>query len=91
VTRMHAFFRRLLSLAAVAAALFVAGCGIKGPLELPEGSNVAANEGKGPFVSSPMATLPGFYEQSAKERKAQRQLGNPVKPDEPFILDPLLN
>jgi predicted small lipoprotein YifL len=91
VTRHHTLFRRLLSPAAFAAALFVAGCGIKGPLELPEGSNVAANEGKGRFVSSPKATLPGYYQPSNKEKKAQGQLGNPTKPDEPFVLDPLLN
>jgi predicted small lipoprotein YifL len=84
-------FRRLLSPAALAAALFVAGCGIKGPLELPEGTNVAAGEGKGPFVSSPKAVLPGYYETSSKDVKAQKQLGNPVKPDQPFVLDPLLN
>ena len=91
MTRLYALFRRLLPPAALAAALFVAGCGIKGPLELPEGANVAANEGKGRFVSSPKAVLPGYYETSSKERKSQKQLGNPVKPDEPFVLDPLLN
>ena len=91
MTRFHALFRRLLSSAALAAALFVAGCGIKGPLELPEGANASANEGKGRFVSSPKAALPGYYETSKKEKKAQGQLGNPVKPDEPFVLDPLLN
>jgi predicted small lipoprotein YifL len=88
VTRFQALFRRLLSTAALAAALFVAGCGIKGPLELPEGANTSA---KGRFVSSPKAALPGYYETSKKEKKAQGQLGNPVKPDEPFVLDPLLN
>jgi predicted small lipoprotein YifL len=92
VKRLHTLsFRRLLSPAALAAALFVAGCGIKGPLELPEGTNVAAGEGKGPFVSSPKAVLPGYYEASSKDKKAQKQLGNPIKPDEPFVLDPLLN
>ena len=91
MTRHHTLFRRLVSPAAFAAGLFVAGCGIKGPLELPEGSNVAANEAKGRFVSSPKATLPGYYQPSNKEKKAQGQLGNPVKPDEPFVLDPLLN
>jgi predicted small lipoprotein YifL len=91
VTRFSALFRRLLPSAALAAALFVAGCGIKGPLELPEGANVAANEGKGRFVPSPKATLPGYYEPSSKQKKAQGQLGKPVTPDEPFVLDPLLN
>jgi predicted small lipoprotein YifL len=91
VTRFHALFRYLLPTAAFAAALFVAGCGVKGPLELPEGTPVSGNEGKGAFVSSPKAVLPGYYETSSKDKKAQKQLGNPVKPDEPFILDPLLN
>jgi predicted small lipoprotein YifL len=92
VTRLHALFRRLLPPAALAAALFVAGCGIKGPLELPEGTKVSGSEGKGKFEPSPKAMLPGYYDAlSSKEKKAQKQLGNPVKPDEPFVLDPLLN
>jgi predicted small lipoprotein YifL len=91
VTRFHALFRYLLPTAAFAAALFVAGCGVKGPLELPEGTPVSGNEGKGSFVSSPKSLLPGYYETSSKDKKAQKQLGNPVKPDEPIILDPLLN
>ena len=89
--RFQPLFRRLLPPAVLAAALFVAGCGIKGPLELPEGANVAAGEGKGRFVPSRNTQLPGYYEVSSKEKKAQKQLGNPVKPDEPFILDSLLN
>jgi predicted small lipoprotein YifL len=91
VTRLSTLFRRLLSPAALAVALFVAGCGIKGPLELPEGTKVSGNEGKGGFVPSPKAVLPGYYERSSKEKKAQQQLGKPVTPDEPFVLDPLLN
>jgi predicted small lipoprotein YifL len=90
VNRLQAVFPRLLRPAALAAALVVAGCGIKGPLELPEGAVVSGNQGKGSFVSSPNAALPG-YELSSKEKRAQKQLGKPVKPDEPFILDPLLN
>lgn len=89
--RLLTLFRYLLPSAALAVALFVAGCGIKGPLELPEGTNVAAGEGKGHFVPSPNTRLPGYYEASSRDKKAQKQLGNPVKPDEPFILDPLLN
>ena len=41
--------------------------------------------------TSPKAVLPGYYETSSKEKKAQKQLGKPVTPDEPFVLDPLLN
>jgi predicted small lipoprotein YifL len=93
VTRLFTFFRRLLSPAAFAAALLVAGCGIKGPLELPEGTTkVTGNDGKGRFEPSPKAMLPGYYDvQSSKAKKAQQQLGKPVTPDEPFVLDPLLN
>jgi len=90
VTRLHALSNCLVPAAALVAALAVAGCGIKGPLELPEGATVAGNEAKGSFISSPRAALPG-YELSTKEKRAQKQLGKPVKPDEPFILDPLLN
>ena len=84
-------FHKLLPPAALVAALFVGGCGIKGPLELPEGSSVPASEAKGRFVPNANTRLPGYYEASSKEKKAQKQLGNPAKPDEPFILDPLLN
>jgi predicted small lipoprotein YifL len=92
VTRLHALFRYLLPPAALAAALFVAGCGVKGPLELPEGTKVSGNEGKGGFESSPKAMLPGYYDVlSSKTKKAQKQLGKPTTPDEPFVLDPLLN
>ena len=91
MTRLSTLFRCLPQTAALAAALFVAGCGIKGPLELPEGVKVSGNEGKGKFEPSPKAVLPGYYETSSKEKKAQKQLGKPVTPDEPFVLDPLLN
>jgi predicted small lipoprotein YifL len=92
VTRLSTLFRRLPQTAALAAALFVAGCGIKGPLELPEEAKVAGNEGKGKFEPSPKAMLPGYYDVlSSKQKKAQKQLGKPVTPDEPFVLDPLLN
>jgi predicted small lipoprotein YifL len=93
VTRLSTFFRRLLSPAALAAALLVAGCGIKGPLELPEGTTkVTGNEGKGRFEPSPKAMLPGYYDVlSSKAKKEQQQLGKPVTPDQPFVLDPLLN
>ena len=88
--RLSVLFRRLFPLAALAAALLLAACGIKGPLELPE-SDSAASKSSARFVSSPNATLPGYYEPSARDRKAAKQLGRPTKPDEPFVLDPLLN
>ena len=90
MTRLYVLSSRLFPAAALVAALVLAGCGIKGPLELPEGVVVSGKEGKGSFVSSPNAALPG-YELSAKQKRAQKQLGKPVKPDDPFILDPLLD
>jgi predicted small lipoprotein YifL len=80
----------LVAAAALAALLVVAGCGIKGPLELPEGTNVAEKDAKGRFESSPRARLPG-YQLSDREKKQLRQLGKPQQPDQPFVLDPLLN
>ena len=92
MTRLSTLFRRLLPLVALAAGLVVAGCGIKGPLELPEGTKVSGREGKGGFEPSPKAILPGYYDVlSSKAKKEQKQLGKPVTPDEPFVLDPLLN
>jgi hypothetical protein len=36
--------------------------------------------------------LPGYYDVlSSKAKKEQQQLGKPVTPDQPFVLDPLLN
>jgi predicted small lipoprotein YifL len=93
VTRLPALFRRLLTPVALAAALFVAGCGIKGPLDLPEGANVAASDSKdskGRAEFSPNTSLPG-YRFTDREKKTQKQLGTPAKPNEPFVLDPLLN
>jgi predicted small lipoprotein YifL len=86
-----ALFHRLLSPAALVAALFVAGCGIKGPLDLPEGATAPAKADSARYASSPSAKLPGYYEPSARDRKTQRQLGTSAKPDQPFVLDPLLN
>ena len=45
--------RRALLPAALAALFMLAGCGIKGPLELPEGTQVSGNEGKGKGRRSP--------------------------------------
>lgn len=81
--------RRALLPAALAALFVLAGCGIKGPLELPEGTKVSGNEGKGKGVRGVSADLPG-YKQNSRDRRNYKQLGRAVKPDEPFILDPLL-
>ena len=84
---------RCLLLPAAMAALFVlAGCGIKGPLELPSDAQVDAKEAKlakGKGQAPVERRLPG-YEPNQQQRKEARQLGRPVKPDEPFFLDPLL-
>jgi predicted small lipoprotein YifL len=69
--------------------LGLAGCGIKGPLELPEGAQVKDSEGKGKGEAPIERRLPG-YQPSAQERKAAKQMGKPVKSDNPFFLDPLL-
>ena len=82
--------RRTLLPFAFTGLLVVAGCGVKGPLELPESAQVSGNEGKGVFNSARQADLPGYQPQT-KEARARRQMGNPVKRDEPFVLDPLLN
>lgn len=88
-SRSRAIRRTLLPFA-FTGLLVVAGCGVKGPLELPEGTPVAANEGKGNFVSAKQAELPGYRPQP-KDIRARKQMGNPVKRDEPFVLDSLLN
>jgi predicted small lipoprotein YifL len=84
------FVRRTLLPVALTALLVVAGCGVKGPLELPEGTQVSGNEGKGNFESAKQAQLPGYIP-TPREQHGKRGLGNPVKRDEPFVLDPLLN
>ena len=84
------FLRRTMVPIALTALFVLAGCGIKGPLELPEGTQVSGNESKGRFVPAKAAQLPG-YQPGTRELRAQKQLGNPVKRDEPFVLDSLLN
>ncbi len=86
----NTFVRRTLLPIALTGVLVIAGCGVKGPLELPEGTKVSGNEGKGNFEPAKQAQLPGYIPQP-KELKEKKQLGNPIKRDEPFVLDPLLN
>jgi predicted small lipoprotein YifL len=78
--------------AALAALFVLAGCGIKGPLELPSGVQVSDTDskqtkGKGEYPRA--RQLPGYQPTLVEQRQA-KQLGKPVKPDEPFFLDPLL-
>lgn len=84
--------RRMLLPVALAALSVLAGCGIKGPLELPTEAQVDAKEaklakGKGKVPIE--RRLPG-YQPSREQSKEAKQLGKPVKPDTPFFLDPLL-
>jgi predicted small lipoprotein YifL len=81
---------RLLLLPFALASLFVlAGCGIKGPLELPADAQVSGNEGKGKGEITAAERLPG-YQPRSQDRRAAKQMGKPVRTDQPFFLDPLL-
>jgi predicted small lipoprotein YifL len=84
------------TLATIAFAAFslLAGCGIKGPLDLPEGTQTVGNEGRGQRSTDAMKNtqLPGYnYQLTPGDLRANKALGNPIKRDEPFVLDPLLN
>jgi predicted small lipoprotein YifL len=82
--------RRLLPPLFALASLFVlAGCGVKGPLELPADAQVSGNDGKGKGTITSAEKLPG-YKSKPQERRAAKQMGKPVRSDEPFFLDPLL-
>ncbi len=81
---------RSLRLSVAITALFVlAGCGIKGPLELPTDAQVKASDAKGKGEYPGERRLPG-YDPTVQQRKEAKQMGQPVKPDNPFFLDPLL-
>jgi predicted small lipoprotein YifL len=78
--------RRLAVLGAIAAALLLAGCGIKGPLEPPPATEATPTETKAGINPPPVATGP-------VDRRRERQLrglGTPSKPADEFALDPLL-
>lgn len=84
--------RRMLLPVAFAALFVLAGCGIKGPLELPTEAQVNAKEAKlakGKGRVPVERRLPG-YQPNREQTRDARQLGRPVKPDTPFFLDPLL-
>jgi predicted small lipoprotein YifL len=69
-------------------------CGIKGPLELPEGTQTVGNEGRGRRSADAMKNtqLPGYnYQLTPGDLRTNKALGNPIKRDEPFVLDPLLD
>jgi len=79
--------RRLAVVGAIAAALLLAGCGVKGPLEPPPATAAVASEMKAAInPPPPVATGP-------IDRRRQRELrglGTPSKPNDEFALDPLL-
>ncbi len=84
--------RLLLPPFALTALLVLAGCGIKGALELPPDAQVTSQEAKdakGRGQITPAQQLPG-NQPSMQERRAAKQMGKPVQSDEPFFLDPLL-
>jgi predicted small lipoprotein YifL len=81
--RIH---RRLAVLGTIAAALLLAGCGVKGPLEPPPATAAAASEVKASINPPPVATGPV----DPRRARALRGLGTPSKPDDEFALDPLL-
>ena len=69
---------RLAPLGALLAALVLAGCGVKGALEPPPGSQPAPTQATG---APPARTIGG-----PPPRRTERT----ERPDEPFLLDPLL-
>jgi predicted small lipoprotein YifL len=81
--RIH---RRLAVVGAIAAALLLAGCGVKGPLEPPPATAAAASEMKAAINPPPVATGPI----DRRRQRALKGLGTPSKPDDAFALDPLL-
>jgi predicted small lipoprotein YifL len=81
--RVH---RRLAVLGAIAAALLLAGCGVKGPLEAPPAAAAPAEEVKAGINPPPVATGPV----DRRRERALRGLGTPSKPTDEFALDPLL-
>ena len=92
MTKPAEITRRTILPVALAALFVLAGCGIKGPLELPADAQVDAKETKEAKKKGQVAEaskLPG-YQATKQQKKAAKGLGRPVKPDEPFFLDSLL-
>ncbi len=89
MTKSAEITRRTILPVTLAALFALAGCGIKGPLELPTDAQVDAKEAKRKGEIAEASKLPG-YQPTKQQQKAARGLGRPVKPDEPFFLDSLL-
>ena len=78
--------RPLAVLGVMAAALMLAGCGIKGPLEPPPATAAAGAQVKASINPPPVVTGPI----DRRRERALRGLGTPSKPDDEFALDPVL-
>ena len=92
MTKPAEITRRTILPVALAALFVLAGCGIKGPLELPAEAQLddkEKKEAKKKGEISKAAQLPG-YQVTKQQKKAAKGMGRPVKPDEPFFLDSLL-
>lgn len=92
MTKPAEITRRTLLPVTLAALFVLAGCGIKGPLELPADAQVDARDAKEAKKKGQIAEaskLPG-YQSTKQQKKTAKGLGRPVKPDEPFFLDSLL-
>jgi predicted small lipoprotein YifL len=77
---------RLAVLGAIAAALLLAGCGVKGPLEAPPAAVAPAAEVKAGISPPPLATGPI----DRRRERALRGLGTPSKPADEIALDSIL-
>jgi predicted small lipoprotein YifL len=93
LTKTADIVRIALPLIALASVFSIAGCGIKGPLELPpdaqQASADSSTKSKGKGEPPLERRLPG-YQPTSQEQKMAKGLGKPQKPDQPFFLDPLL-
>lgn len=92
MTKPAEIIRRTILPVALAALFVLAGCGIKGPLELPadaQATDTQTKEAKKKGQVAEASKLPG-YQPTKQQQKTAKGLGRPVKPDEPFFLDSLL-
>jgi predicted small lipoprotein YifL len=80
-----AFFPHWPRLAALAAALALAGCGVKGPLEPPPQATAATTQPTAQVTER--TTTP---EPVAPMMRRPRRPPPIARPDQPFVLDPLL-
>lgn len=79
-------FTRLALIGAALAALTLAGCGRKGPLDPPPGAQVAEPVAAAPVTPEPLVAVPGQPTDSSVNRSVA-----PVGPNKRIFLDGLLN